>query len=371
MPNSSVYLSVYDDKLAGEAKIPLMELGMTSGQSIDRADPDQPSLRHYLISHIQAFSPTSRWHTEISSIEFIPNSKPLLENYPEVIVHFFLIPDHTASLREFDFHYDVILHQETTHRILVFLRYDWRNGLQHEGALQRLGIIKADDSPGKYSPLHISIPSGSWWLGFRSMFLMGMDHIREGLDHILFLLTLLLITPLAVYHKEWSTFQGISYTLKRFLKISLAFTIGHSTTLLIGAFELVSFRVQYVEILVALSIIISAWHCIKPLFFHREILIAGGFGLVHGLAFSLTLSNMTLGISSKIISIFAFNLGIESMQLIIMIAVFPMLLLSRWKFYRYLRISIAVITMIASAGWVAERIADRENVITHYLNFLQ
>ena len=180
---------------------------------------------------------------------------------------------------------------------------------------------------------------------------------------------LLLVAPLSIREKEWSDFQGFRYTLRRFLRISLAFTLGHSITLLVGSFNLVPFQTQWIEVLIAFSILLSAVHVIRPLFPSRELGIAAGFGLIHGLAFSLTLADMNLGWQQKLLSVLSFNLGIEAMQLIIMAICFPLLLLSKWnKRYVPLRIGISFLAIIVSAGWIAERISGSENVITLYLN---
>lgn len=54
-------------------------------------------------------------------------------------------------------------------------------------------------------------------------------------------------------------------------------------------------------------------------FTKKEVLIAGFFGLIHGLAFSLTLSGISLNIGGKLLSVLGFNLGIEAMQMVVML----------------------------------------------------
>ena len=264
----------------------------------------------------------------------------------------------------------LLIHQVVTHQILVFLKSDWENGLLEEDKSMPIGVIKMDVKSGNIYPLEVNLEKGSWLQGAKAMFMFGMKHIQEGLDHILFLLTLLLIAPLAIDHNHWSGYQGIKYTVVRFLKISFAFTVGHSITLLAGSLNIIDFRVQYIEVLIALSIFISAINCIKPVFFKKEILIAGGFGLIHGLAFSLSLSGMDLNFGSKMLSILGFNLGIEAMQIIIMLCFFPILLVSKWNFYTIVRGAFAICTMVVSIAWVVERISNHENIITAYVNSL-
>jgi hypothetical protein len=70
------------------------------------------------------------------------------------------------------------------------------------------------------------------------------------------------------------------------LAISVAFTLGHSVALLVGAYKLVPVPRAAIEVLIAASIAIAAIHAIRPLFAGREWLVAAAFGTVHGLAFS-------------------------------------------------------------------------------------
>lgn len=369
MPNSMVHLSVLDRSVTGVARIPLIELeailGLESVEHIDNA-----IFRKYFTQHIQAESEGERWFTRIEKLEVAKEYAPLVGDYKEAIVHFVLTPPHQQFLHQFTFDYDVVIHQLVTHKILVFLDYDWTNGVQETTttAAQSLGVIRTDVSSGTVIPVQIALEQGSWWQGMAGMMQYGMKHIQEGLDHIMFLLTLLLIAPLTTLGKNWSGYQGWKYTLTRFLKISLAFTVGHSITLMLGSLQLFEFNSQFIEILIALSILISAIHVIKPLFFRKEILIAAGFGLIHGLAFSNSLLGLELSLGTKLLSIFGFNLGIEVMQLLIMLCFFPILLLSKWKPYKWLRVGMAAITIVAAVGWILERTSGQENYIAGYLN---
>ncbi|WP_160143711.1 HupE/UreJ family protein [Chryseolinea soli] len=368
MPNSVVSLSVLEKWISGEVKIPLLELESAIGRKAGELDTD--FFREYFESHIQAVSGKRTWHTEIESLSTITDTSPFVGEYQEVVVHFKLTPPDARLLRHFTFEYDAVIHQVITHRALVFVQYDWNNGLQDQSDSEPLGVIGLDVPSGKIFPLEVHLEEGSWINGVKGMFLLGMKHIREGLDHILFLLTLLLIAPLTIEDRKWSGYQGFRYTLERFLKISLAFTLGHSITLLAGSLNLVDFRVQYVEVLIAVSILVSAVNCVKPVFFKKEVFIAGGFGLIHGLAFSISLSHLELGLGSKLLSIVGFNLGIEAMQLIIMACFLPMLLMSKWKAYPAVRTAFAVFTIILSTAWIVERIATKENFITAHFNKL-
>jgi hypothetical protein len=112
-----------------------------------------------------------------------------------------------------------------------------------------------------------------------------------------------------------------------------------------------------VEVLIAVSILVSAVHALRPLFPGREPMIAAGFGLIHGLAFATTLQNLGVDPWQRIASILGFNLGIEIMQLIVVCAILPSLvLLSRTPAYTALRLIGATFAIFASVGWIIERL---------------
>ena len=109
--------------------------------------------------------------------------------------------------------------------------------------------------------------------------------------------------------------------------------------------------------LIAVSILVSAIHALRPLFPGREAGLAAFFGLIHGLAFAATLAGLGLGRWERVGGILAFNLGIETMQLVVVAAILPsLILLSRTPAYGFLRIGGAVFAGVASAGWMVERL---------------
>jgi hypothetical protein len=120
---------------------------------------------------------------------------------------------------------------------------------------------------------------------------------------------------------------------------------------------------QPVEVLIAVSILVSATHALRPLFPGKEAGISAFFGLIHGLAFGATLSALGLGRWERVAGILAFNLGIETMQLIVVAAVMPVLILmSRTRAYSVCRVGGALVAGVASVGWIAERLFHLPNL---------
>ena len=143
------------------------------------------------------------------------------------------------------------------------------------------------------------------------------------------------------------------------LKIVTAFTIGHSLTLLLGASQWLNIPVKPIEVCIAITILISSIHAFKPIYPKKEVLIAGGFGLIHGMAFAETLTNLELSVKQMILSILGFNIGIELMQLCIILVIFPLLiLLSQTRYYTIFRQIGAVLMIIMAMVWIVERMGE-------------
>jgi hypothetical protein len=111
-----------------------------------------------------------------------------------------------------------------------------------------------------------------------------------------------------------------------------------------------------VEVLIAVSILVSAAHALRPLFPGREAVIAGCFGLVHGMAFASTLAQLGLSRWDRVASILGFNLGIEAMQLMVVAVALPsLILLSRTGLYPWIRITGALFAGSVAMALVAQR----------------
>lgn len=370
-PTSLVFLDVSPDRVAMEIQLPLPELefafpaAMTDHPEtlLERAGPE---LKAYILQHIHAYTNKERpWQVLLSNIEMSKGEYAGTSvAYWEAVAHLVLIPQAGESTRKFTLDYDVIMHQVVTHSALLSLRSDWENGSQAAPDAEA-GVIRRSIADNTVHPVEINLEQGSKWKGFKSMFSLGMEHIREGTDHLLFLLVLLLPSMLLFSGSRWGKFGGTKYSVRRLLSIVTAFTIGHSVTLLISAAGWLKLPSQPVEILIAFSILISAVHAIYPLFPGKEMYVAAGFGLIHGLAFATILANMKLGAGTLALSILGFNLGIETMQLLIVLITVPwLILLSTTPYYKWIRIGGAIVAVVAALAWITERSLGKVNWIT-------
>ncbi|TRX35401.1 HupE/UreJ family protein [Flavobacterium restrictum] len=368
MPNTTVSLSVMENSVVGEAKMSLSDLEAAMKIALDENHTvNTPFFKDYFRQHIKAYSGKNVWETSIDSIYATTEFDTNVGKYREVIVWFKMVPPQKKSVRNFVFNYDAIIHQVVTHSILVFLKNDWKNGIRSEDGGIPLGTIYTNFQigAGKYEPLEVNLEDGSYWTGFKGIFALGMEHIKEGTDHLLFLLVLLLPAPLVVNKKKWGRFGGIKYSVIKLLKVITAFTIGHSITLLIGALGWFHLPTQPVEILIAVSILVSAVHAIRPVFAGKEMYVAAGFGLVHGLAFATVLSNLNLDTSTMVLSILGFNIGIEVMQLFVIAITIPwFVIMSKTNYFVAIKNGFAILVAFIAVGWIVQRITGNNNFIT-------
>jgi len=162
---------------------------------------------------------------------------------------------------------------------------------------------------------------------FSTFFTSGWHHIVDisAYDHLLFVMTLCAAFKL----NQW----------KQILVIITAFTIGHSITLIISALNYIPDNPKIIELLIPFTIMITAISNIRNyenegVFSNKNIkyVIALVFGLIHGLAFASNFKVMMF--SDNIIKpLFAFNLGIEAGQLVI-VAIFMAMLFVYTKFLK-------------------------------------
>lgn len=352
-------------------KIPLQDFEIALKSKVNQNQNDSTLILNYFKKHIKIEDKNHQfWKIKLLKYDIQPTKSEIVGKYDEIVFQLNFYPNQRSNNRDFTLRYDAIIHEIINQKALIYITSDWENGVHNQN--QQIGIIELDVPTNTIYPLHISLEKGSNWKGFKSMISLGMKHISEGTDHLLFVLALLLTAPLLALRKKWSHYGGLKHTLKRVLKIITSFTIGHSFTLLISTLGWVSLPSKPIEILIAFSILISAIHAIKPLFYGKEMLIAGAFGLVHGLAFASVLKELELENTQLIISVLGFNIGIELMQLLVVFLFIPsLLILSKLPIYNKVKLVGASFILITSIGWILERITGNSNWITTFIDQLK
>lgn len=365
LPNTSAQISMQNSKVVIRFKTPLDILELASKINVDLSTTESTnSIKQYYLKHIHACDTLqSNWQISVDTVYLHPATDKIIGKYDEVIAAVSLTPSDPKSVGNFQLICDLVIHQ-VINQSIIFSASQYAPGNDSDGKLEQAGIISSDPNTGKILPLKLHLSAASWFTTCKSMFMLGMRHIKEGTDHLLFIIVLLLPAMLLVQGKRWGGFGGTTYSIKRLLKIVTAFTAGHSLTLLAGATGWLQLPAQPVEILIAVSILISAIHAVRPVFPGKEVYVAAGFGLVHGLAFATVLSSLKLTPGALALSIVGFNAGIELMQLFIILLIVPwLILLSQTAWYGAVRVCGAVLAAIAAIAWIAERSTGSTNII--------
>ncbi len=181
-----------------------------------------------------------------------------------------------------------------------------------------------------------------------------MRHIADGADHLLFLLTLLLPAPLLALQGRWTGQVEARQVAARLLAIVTAFTAGHCITLVHGAVAWFVLPAQAVAVAIALSILVSAVHAWRPVFPRRQWCVAAGFGLVHGLAFAAGIRELGLHGGRLAAGILAFNLGVEAVQAVAVLATAPLIVLLARRVPQARAVAAALSGAVALV-WMAQR----------------
>lgn len=153
----------------------------------------------------------------------------------------------------------------------------------------------------------------NWFQAAATFVALGFEHILDGLDHLLFLLCL--VVPLR--------------RLGPLVAVVTSFTVAHSITLIAAAMGLAPGALWFpplIETLIAISIVYMALENIVGAKLERRWLMAFGFGLVHGFGFSFALSESLQFAGGHLLSaLLAFNLGVELGQLLVIVIAVPVL----------------------------------------------
>jgi hypothetical protein len=363
MPHSVVELDVHENSVSARLELPTDDFSRASGIDLSNATRTTLSqrakaVRTYLGKHIHpATTQGAAWQVSIGGLSLGSTEQTSTGPYRELVAEAVLTPPAGADVRHFTFAYDVIVHQVITHTVLVTIRQDWAAGQVDGEDITQVGTIGINTRTMTVPALKVDLGEGSAWRGFLAMVKLGGDHILTGTDHLLFLLILLLPAPLAVTGRRWDGLVGARSALGRIGRITLAFTAGHSVALAATALGRLDIPGRPVEAFIAASILVGAIHAVRPLFPGKEALVAGVFGLGHGMAFSFVLAEMHLTTGQLVTSLLGFNLGIELVQLLLVCLALPSLLvLARLRVQPALRLTGALLTGTAALGWLVDRL---------------
>jgi hypothetical protein len=239
---------------------------------------------------------------------------------------------------------------DPTHRNLVVIEHDWKSGTFDNES--NVSLILSPRQPTQT----LDLTKSTLWRGFLALVRLGVWHIWIGLDHILFLVALILPSVLRRENGRWRPADSFGGALIKIITIVTCFTVAHTITLSLAALGKVELPSRLVESVIAASITAAALHNLWPAARVNEAAIAFVFGLFHGFGFASVLGDLALGTEHLVLSLLGFNLGVEIGQVAIISAIFPVLFFARRLRAYDLVLRAGSVALIAiGLLWLAER----------------
>ncbi len=187
---------------------------------------------------------------------------------------------------------------------------------------------------------YFSEAPASRWEQFGRFLRLGAEHIWAGLDHVLFLVALLVVSRLG-----------------ELLQIITAFTVAHSITLALAVLEIVELPSRWVEAGIAATIVWVAYQNLRGHGGAHRWRLTFAFGLVHGFGFAGVLRELELPAASLLRSLAAFNIGVELGQVALVASLFPVIaLLRRTPVATSAMTGVSAAVGVAGIAWFVERI---------------
>jgi hypothetical protein len=251
----------------------------------------QTALQNYVLGHLRLSGNSGRCRMGFNPVQ-------VNERVDGSYLWLPLTADCGVGLKHLSIDYRILDAEDPSHRGLLTLS---ANGAVHTGVLGGASGLRSFelDHPSSGSAFMEYLRAGIW-------------HIWSGIDHLLFLLSLLLPAVLLRRQNRWEAVPMAAPAFVHIVKVVTAFTLAHSITLSLAAFDVIRLPSRLTESVIAFA-----------------------FGLLHGFGFASVLAEMGLPRGARLVSLVAFNLGVEAGQLAVVLAIMPLAYLFRaTAFYR-------------------------------------
>jgi len=288
----------------------------------------QDAIFHYIKKHIHFFYHNTQLPLDGAKITFHRYQD---QTYMEIEKHFTDITLDGLKLR-----YSLFFDKEKTHKLLIHL--------------QNKQDAVVDTNHREYMFVSTTMTQ---WERFVVFVKEGVFHILDGIDHLLFVLMLLI--PSVVKYATHT--YGIKKSLISLVKIVTTFSIAHSMTLFIAGMGWYVPNTMVVESGIAFSIFVVALLNFLDKYGHVSYAIVFFFGLVHGFGFANVLEIAGVSnITSFLVALFGFNIGVEIGQIsVILLVLPPLFLVMKLHYHRAIIQTIVLATMVVSFVWFLQR----------------
>ena len=355
-----LYLDITDTTLGGRIEMPVPDLRTVFGFTLDGPDDvildelaqGEAQIDAYLEEHFEIGADGVRYDKEFETPDlFYSNAAEESDNY--IVVEFAVDVPTPEVVRRLDITFDPFFDEVPGRDALLLIGNDWKGGVIEN---EREWLLAFTGGERTHT---VDLGNTGWFKTFREAITLGVNHIRTGPDHILFILVLVLPSVL-VFTKRWKPAKSFRSALWRVSKVVTMFTVAHTITFSLAGLEVLPLPpTKVVEAIIAISIAVAALHNLKPIAVNREWLIAFCFGLFHGMGFASLVEGLDIDRSTQLIALAGRNVGIEIGQTAVVLLMFPALfLLRRTRYFRPFFVVSSIGLAVISLGWMIERIFE-------------
>lgn len=361
---SYVFLDITDSGINGRMELPLDQLETVieidvdgNGQlTEDEVESTWPFIEDYAMSIVRLGNGSSYYELTITG-----RDRLVIEVADYAIVRFSAatpVPVPSALFAEFTPFFET----NTEHRGGLVIENNVLSGVTNNHSEIKF-VFSPREPAGTVSLLRESM----WVKGWRFV-IEGVWHIWIGIDHVLFLITLLLTAVMVLKNGRWEPEPDYRKALFNLFAIVTLFTIAHSITLALALKGWVNLSSRVVESIIAFSVFAVAANNIRPVISHQIRWLVFLFGLFHGLGFASVLIDLLVSRESKLTALVGFNIGVEIGQLAIVALIFPALYFLRdTRLYRsFLLPGISALIALVGLWWFLTRAFGLESFITSF-----
>ena len=367
---SYLYLDVTDIAVGGRVELPMQDVKdvfdidlLLGGAELEAALEDAaPTLQAYAAEHLALSADGEQWPIVFTTVEPLdPDPFEPERNY--VLLNFEVDREFDPVPRTIEVTFDPLFDEVADRDGLLLIGNDPQAGVVEN--TEEFLVTFGPDSRTQT----VSLDDASVWKNLSASIDLGVDHIKTGPDHILFVLVLLLPSVLMFGSLGWQPATSFGSALWRVLKIATMFTLAHTITFSLAGLDILPLPPsKLTESIIAISIAAAALHNIRPMLKNKEWAIAFAFGLFHGMGFASLVEGLETSNKVQMISLLGRNIGIEIGQVVVIVLLFPMLfLLRRTRTYRPLFLLASVALAVVSIGWMIERVFEQDLGINDFV----
>ena len=357
---SYLSLDIGDTTLSGRVELDFddirelfdLDLAGTPEQQLAEIDERLVELQTYAEDNTRIGVDGRDWFLVFDGVELLDETDVAPGGDGYVVLPFTVGLDVRSVPRLIDIAFTPFLVEIDDRSNAVVVANDWKRGAVEETD-QRL-VLTPESPTGQ-----LDLGDPDRWRTFRSSIDLGVESIRTGPDHVVFVLVLLLPTVLVLTAGRRRPARGSVGSLRRVGAVAAMFALAHSMTFLLTGLDwMPALPTRLLGTLIAGSVAVAALHNVVPALRRREAALGFAFGLFHGmgLAALVAVPDVDIDRTTRLASLLGRNVGIEIGVLTVIVVTVPaLLLLRRTRSYLPLMYAASVFLIVLAGMWVIER----------------